>query len=126
VPPSKLKNASGLFNLTRNFGGAVGLAMINTLINNRWDLHLQRLHDSVAWGHVQAEEMLQNLTATFASRGSDAVTSATKQLALLVRQQALVMSLADVFLALTVLFVALVFVTPMMQKPARRGGGDAH
>ena len=128
VPPQKLKNASGLFNLTRNLGGAVGLAMINTLINNRWDLHLQRLHESVAWGHVQAEQTLANMTQAFASMGSDAAMSATKQLARLVRREALVMSLADVFLALTVLFVALVFLTPLMAKPAARagGGGGGH
>ena len=33
----------GLFNLTRNLGGAVGLALINTVLNARWDLHLARL-----------------------------------------------------------------------------------
>ncbi len=126
VPPQKLKNASGLFNLTRNLGGAVGLAMINTLINNRWDLHLQRLHESVAWGHQAAEDTLAGLTSSMASMGSDAALAATKQLGRIVRQQALVMSLADVFLAMTALFVLLVFVTPLMQRPARQGGGDAH
>ncbi len=123
VPPSKLKNASGLFNLTRNFGGAVGLAMINTVMNGRWDLHLQRLHDSVAWGHEKAEETMANMTSSFASMGSDAALSATKKLAMLVRRQALVLSLADVFVVLTVLFALLVFVTPLMQRPAPRGAG---
>ena len=128
VPPDKLKNASGLFNLTRNLGGAVGLAMINTLINDRWDLHLQRLHESVAWGHEQAERTLSDLTQAFAGMGSDAGSAATKQLALMVRGQALVMSLGDVFLAMTILFLALVFVTPLMQRPAKRagGGGGGH
>jgi DHA2 family multidrug resistance protein len=42
-----LKNASGLFNLTRNLGGAVGLAALNTVLDNRTDLHLARLHDTV-------------------------------------------------------------------------------
>ena len=102
LPPLALKNASGLFNLTRNLGGAVGLACINTLINDRWDLHLARLHESVAWGHEQAEQTLQTLTDAYASMGSDASLSATKRLAMIVRQQALVMSLGDVFLALTV------------------------
>src|SRR5690606_38779534 len=37
LPPDELKNASGLFNLMRNLGGAVGLALINTLLNNRLD-----------------------------------------------------------------------------------------
>ena len=123
VPPDKLKNASGLFNLTRNLGGAVGLAVINTIINDRWDLHLQRLHESVAWGHEQAEQTLDNLSQAFAGMGSDASLAATKQLALMVRSQALVMSLSDVFLALGLLFIALVFATPLMQRPARRGGG---
>ena len=50
LPPDRLKNASGLFNLTRNLGGAVGLALINTVLNNRMDLHLQRLRESVTWG----------------------------------------------------------------------------
>ena len=46
LPPERLKNASGLFNLTRNLGGAVGLALINTVLNDRMDLHLQRLHET--------------------------------------------------------------------------------
>jgi len=123
LPPQRLKNASGLFNLTRNLGGAVGLALINTMINDRTDLHLARLHESVAWGHQQTEEMLANMTANFASFGSSAQAMATKQLAMLVRQQATVMALADVFMALTVLFLALVAVTPFMRRPQNAGGG---
>ena len=128
LAPARLKNASGLFNLTRNLGGAVGLACINTLMNDRWDLHLARLHDSVAWGHDQAERTLQSLTDAYASMGSDAALSATKRLALLVRQQALVLSLSDVFVALTILFLALVAVAPFMTRPAQKpaAGGGGH
>ena len=35
LPPAALKNASGLYNLMRNLGGAVGLALINTLATMR-------------------------------------------------------------------------------------------
>ena len=45
MPPHKIKNASGLFNLMRNLGGAVGLALINTLLDKRMDLHLERLRE---------------------------------------------------------------------------------
>ena len=31
LPPEEVKNASGLYNLTRNLGGAIGLAVANTL-----------------------------------------------------------------------------------------------
>jgi DHA2 family multidrug resistance protein len=43
LPPERIKNASGLFNLMRNLGGAFGLAVITTILNQRTDLHLERL-----------------------------------------------------------------------------------
>ncbi len=50
MAPQMMKNASGIFNLTRNLGGAFGLAIINTILDKRMDLHLLRLRDNVAWG----------------------------------------------------------------------------
>ena len=123
MPPQKMKNASGLFNLTRNLGGAVGLALINTLLDKRMDLHLQRLREWIVWGRETADSTLDNLTAGFAARGSDASLAATKQLALMVRRQAMVMSLADVFLALTVLFVGSAWLAFLMRRPQMMGGG---
>ena len=58
MPPDKIKNASGLFNLTRNLGGAFGLALINTVLDKRMDLHLERLRESVVWGRAAADETL--------------------------------------------------------------------
>ena len=75
LSPDRIKNASGLFNLTRNLGGAVGLALINTLMNDRMDLHLARLHESVAWGHQKAEEMLANRLVVVDSTRSGILTS---------------------------------------------------
>ena len=99
MPPQKIKNASGLFNLMRNLGGAVGLALINTLLDKRMDLHLERLRESVIWGRQVAEDTLASMTAALAARGSDAPLAATRQIALIVRRQAEVMALADVFLS---------------------------
>src|ERR1700735_5425304 len=61
LPPERVKNASGLFNLMRNLGGAIGLAAINTAFNDRMDLHLARLHDAVNSASIAANEMLANL-----------------------------------------------------------------
>jgi DHA2 family multidrug resistance protein len=128
MPPNRIKNASGLFNLTRNLGGAVGLALINTVLDKRIDLHLARLHEAVSWGRTTADETMAQLTAAFASRGSDAGLAATKQLMLMARRQAEVMSLGDVFLALTVIFFALVALAPVMRRPQMQGagGGGGH
>ncbi len=127
MPPQKIKNASGLFNLMRNLGGAVGLALINTLLDKRMDLHLERLRESVTWGRQVAVDTLANMTAAMAARGSDAELAATRQLALIVRRQAEVMALADVFLALTVLFLGCVGLAALMRRPAAAGaGGGGH
>ena len=64
LPPDRIKNASGLFNLTRNLGGAFGLAAINTLLQSRTDLHVERLGEHVAWGAAVAEERLAGMTAS--------------------------------------------------------------
>src|ERR1700684_892559 len=61
LPPDRVKNASGLFNLTRNLGGAVGLAVINEVLNDRTDLHISRLQDRVNWGNAMAVETLNML-----------------------------------------------------------------
>jgi MFS transporter, DHA2 family, multidrug resistance protein len=125
LPPERVKNASGLFNLSRNLGGAIGLAAINTVFNNRMDLHLARLHDSANWSRGPATEMLANLTARFHDFGSNASAMALKQMSLMARLQASVMSFADIFLLLTILFVALAALAIVMRRPAAPAGAAA-
>jgi MFS transporter, DHA2 family, multidrug resistance protein len=117
LPPERLKNASGLFNLSRNLGGAVGLAALNTVLDHRIDLHLARLHESVGWGRQPAQEAMQNLMTRFHDFGSDAQAMAVKQLMLLARQQGTVMAFADVFLMLAALFVAFAALAFVMRRP---------
>jgi DHA2 family multidrug resistance protein len=118
LPPDQLKNASGLYNLTRNLGGAVGLAVINTVLNDRMDLHLQRLHESVAWGRSVAEDTLAGLTQQLSAQIPDGDLAALKQLSLIVRRQASVLAFADVFIVLTALFAGMALLAVFMKKPA--------
>jgi DHA2 family multidrug resistance protein len=128
LPPERLKNASGLYNLMRNLGGAVGLAALTTLLNNRTDLHLARLHESITWSRQPALETLNNLTQRFSSFGSDAQAMALKQLNLIVHRQGVVMAFADVFLVLTFLFMGLAVLALVMKRPpaATAPGGGGH
>ncbi|HLJ21671.1 MAG TPA: DHA2 family efflux MFS transporter permease subunit [Stellaceae bacterium] len=126
LPPERVKNASGLFNLMRNLGGAVGLAGINTVLDDRTDLHLARLHDAITWSNPAALERLNQLTKHFQGT-SDAAQMALKQLFQQTHQQGLVMAFADVFLVLTVIFVALAGLALLMHKPRSPGAaGGAH
>ena len=124
LPPDRLKNASGLFNLTRNLGGAVGLAALNTVLDKRIDLHLARLHDAITWSRQPALETLTALAALAARiPGSDAQNMALKQLYQLVHQQGVVMAFADVFLLLSLLYVAFAWLTVLMRRPAPMTAG---
>jgi DHA2 family multidrug resistance protein len=115
LAPDRLKNASGLFNLMRNLGGAVGLAGLNTVLNKRTDLHLARLHESINWSRRPVTEMLGNLAARIPS--SDAQNMALKQLYLFVRQQGIVMAFADVFLLLGLVFLLFAPLVWLMRRP---------
>ena len=130
LPPQQLKNASGLYNLTRNLGGAVGLAIINTMLNSRTDLHITRLHEMVAHGRQVAEEALANTAGRFTDYGDQAQSMALALLNQRVHKQALVMAFGDVFLGLTAIFAALVLLSMFMRKPppapAGAGAGGGH
>jgi DHA2 family multidrug resistance protein len=126
LPPERVKNASGLFNLTRNLGGAVGLAALTTLLNDRTDLHLARLHEQITWSRQPALEMLNTMTQRFSSFGSDAQAMALKQIYNLTHQQGVVMAFADVFLILTILFVGLAVLSLLIRRPTQSPPSDAH
>ena len=79
LTPDRLKNASGLFNLTRNLGGAIGLAVINTVLNDRMDLHLQRLHDSVTWSSAAALERIDDLERPLSEWGRTPATPPSRR-----------------------------------------------
>ena len=123
LPAERVKNASGLFNLMRNLGGAIGLAAINTVFNDRMDLHLQRLHEAVNPARFAATETLNGLASRF--QGSNAQLQALAEMMRMVRLQAAVMSYADVFLMMTVLFLGLAAFGIVMKRPQAPAGAAA-
>jgi len=125
LPPDRVKNASGLFNLTRNLGGALGLAVINEVLNDRTDLHISRLQDRVNWGNATATETLNMLTQRLQGMG-DASLMALKQLSQIVHRQAVVMGYSDAFLILTVFYCGLSLLVMLLKKPALLSSEPAH
>lgn len=54
LSPEAVANASGLFNLMRNLGGAIGLALIDTVLYGRGPAIGERLGQAIAQGDVAA------------------------------------------------------------------------
>ena len=127
LSPDKLKGASGLYNLTRNLGGAVGLAVINTLLSDRNDLHYARLAERLNWANSEAMRQFTLMKQNLAAHGiADSTTGALAQLAGRISKQATVLSFIDVFTLLGILFASLAFFAILMRKPggaAPAGGG---
>src|SRR3981189_3773959 len=125
LSPELLKNGSGLFNRTRKRGGALGLAVINQVLNERTDLHIARLQERVHWGNATATETLTMFTQRMQGMG-DAALMATKQFSQIVHRQAVVMGYGDAFFMLTLFYFGLSLLVMLLKKPASASTEPAH
>ena len=127
LPPSALKNASGLYNLMRNLGGAVGLAMINAVATSRLAVHTLHLQEQVTWSRPGAMQFLTGLTqALTPSKGSAAGMAALEKVAMLVQQQALTLTYNDVLLLMAGAFFLALPLTFFLAKPSTGAAVEAH
>jgi DHA2 family multidrug resistance protein len=128
MPPDEVKNASGLYNLMRNLGGAFGLALINYLSTTRYAAHALHLSEQVTWSRPGAMAMLNNLTRAFTpTQEQTAQLSALKRMGMLVRREALTLTYNDVLLVMALIFLLALPMTVMLKRPAAMGAAaEAH
>ncbi len=118
LPPERLKNASGLYNLMRNLGGAIGLALINTVLIKRMDLHRARISDNLKIGKLQLENFLSGLETKFdESNLQDGSRAALKTLSGLVEREAGVQAFNDCYVLMGGLFMASLLLIFLLRKP---------
>ena len=120
LTPERLKYASGLFNMMRNLGGAIGIAVCATILNDRTNLHFERLAGHLNSTNVAMQQRLDTLGAKFAvANGGDilhAHAAALKDLWNLTYREARVMTFADAFLFIGVCLAIATLLTPLMKK----------
>ena len=131
LAPERLKLASGLFNLMRNLGGAIGIAACATILNDRTNLHFLRLAEHLNTTNEAMNDMLGNATQAMADWGRDGLgsqTAALKQLWLLTYREAQTQTFGDAFLVIMVCFVIATAMVPLMRKviPPKAPPADAH
>ena len=119
LTPERLKLASGLFNLMRNLGGAIGIAACGTILNDRANLHFLRLAEHLNAANTAMLDMLQQVGGRYAAvLGGDGEAAALKRLWSLTWREAQVQTYADAFLVITVCFVIATAMVPLMRKVA--------
>jgi DHA2 family multidrug resistance protein len=118
MAPHQVKNAAGLYNLMRNLGGALGLALINTLATLRSAAHTLHLQEQVNWSRPAATRALDNMThAMQAAKEGNAHLAALRRLAMMVRREALVLTYNDILICMALLFFIAVPLTLLLAKP---------
>jgi DHA2 family multidrug resistance protein len=132
LAPERLKLASGLFNLMRNLGGAIGIAACGTILNDRTNLHFLRLAEHLNSGNATMTALLQRMSISeTAAVGGDSLRGhavALKLLWSLAMREAQTLTYADAFLAIMVCFAIATILVPLLRKveaPAQPTA-DAH
>lgn len=131
LAPDRLKLASGLFNLMRNLGGAIGIAACATVLNDRSNLHFLRLAENLNTRNEPMSTWLEQLTGSAQSLGQnslDASQVALQQLWALTWREAQTLTYADAFLMIMACFVVATLMVPLMHKvkPPQQPSADAH
>lgn len=122
-------SASGLFNMMRNLGGSVGIAVVGTLLTMREQFHSNRLGEAVSLYSPETQQRIDQLTQFFVSRGTDLTTAQNQAIASIsniVRREAYVMAYNDCFyfigITLLISSIAILF----FKKVKATGGAAAH
>lgn len=118
VSQDKLKNAAGLYNLTRDLGGALGLAAIGTVMNWRLHFHWSRLIEDINPARPVVTQFLDAQSGRLdALIPGDPAQAALNLLAGIVQREALVLSYADALLLIGAVFVVGVMLMPLARAP---------
>jgi DHA2 family multidrug resistance protein len=118
-------DAAGLYNMARNLGGSIGLAIIGTVIDRRTTFHAAMIRESVSANSLPGQEHIASSAANWFARTGDMAYSqmrALGQLGAQIQQQATVMAYSETFYLLGLaLFVciplALLLKTPRRNAP---------
>ena len=125
IASEKMGNATSIFNLMRNIGGSVGIAIMTTFLARRTQMHQNHLVAKVTAGNIETLRYLQGLRANFYAHGTDAVTASHKALAALygmVQQHAGMLAFVEAFWLMGVVFLTMLPFLPLLQysKPGRK------
>ena len=129
---AELRAASGLFNLMRNLGGAVGIAVVNTWLADQTRIHVARMGESLGQNGAQAQVFVAGLAAQIGRLTPDPVqslTAAQGEFARIVGRSALTSAFDEVFQVMAWIFIAALVLVPFCRPaplPAAASPVDAH
>jgi DHA2 family multidrug resistance protein len=123
-------SASGLFNMMRNLGGAIGIAALQTLLTKREQFHSNVLMQSVSLFEQATRNRIEQLTQYFMNHGVidrvDAVHRAYVAVGKIVQKQAFILAFSDTFYLLGAALIVALIASLLLKKPGHLESGGAH
>ena len=130
IEPENAGSASGLFNMMRNLGGAVGIAVLQTLLTKRDQYHSNVLMQSVSLLEQATRARIEQLTQYFVNHGvtdrTEAAHRALVAIGHIVQKQAFILAFSDTFYLLGATMVVALMAALFLKKPDRLASGGAH
>ena len=131
LPMARLKYASGLFNMMRNMGGAVGIALCGAILNIRTNMHFNDIASTLTPANHPMNTLVHNLDARYAATLGAADPShmaALKHLWQIAYREAATLAYADAFQVIMIAFVVATLTVPLLRKvvPPKAAPADAH
>ncbi len=124
LPKRDVAAGSGFYNLTRQMGSSIGIALITTMLVHREAVHRAVLTEKVTLAQPGTIARLQLFSGVFAQRTADPVLAhgqALTTLDNLLNGQALLLSFADVFLYVAGAFIITLPLLLLLNKGGNRG-----
>jgi DHA2 family multidrug resistance protein len=121
LPPERLKYASGLFNMMRNLGGAVGIAVCSAILNTRTNFHFLAIASNLTPANGAMARLVDGMAqryGTISGSSQSGHAAALKQLWELAYREASTLAYADAFRAIMIAFIVATLLVPLLRNVA--------
>jgi DHA2 family multidrug resistance protein len=124
IPRERMGYATSLFNLMRNIGGSVGIAITGTMLARNSKATTALLSANVTPYDPATQTMLAQMKSAFMAAGADAATATARSYAAmagLLQRQAAMVAFVGIFQLLGLMFIVLIPLVLLMKRPRRAG-----
>ena len=118
LPPERVANASGVFTVCRNLGGAIGISVLTTMLQHYNRLHQQEIFAGLSPARPEVQAFLSGAQARLQAAGvADPEGAAMAQLVMRAKLEATVMTYNNLFMTMAMSFAMVVLIVLMLDKP---------